>query len=123
MLVVAIRTLDQALINTMAERHIKLRLLLQVTRIAKVGLRLDQQLLFRCMVRRVAVDAAYIVLPVKRILVIEMIRPRSMAGQAAIIDHCRRRGFCAKIKDEFLCVGILRIGVLRRQFRVSVRFA
>ena len=90
MLVVAVGALDQALIYAMPERHIELGLLLQVTGVAKLGLRLDQQLFFRCrMVRRVAVDAAYLVLPVERIRAIEVIWPGSMAGEAALVDRLR----------------------------------
>ena len=66
MLVVAVGTLNQALIHTMAKRHVELRFLLQVTRIAKVGLRLDQQLILRCrVVCRVAIDATHLILPVE----------------------------------------------------------
>ena len=42
------------------------------------------------MVRRVAIDAAYLILPVERIRAIEVSWPGSMAGEAARIDF--RRG-------------------------------
>ena len=65
-LVVAVGALDQALIDPMVLRHIELGLLLQMAGVAKSGLFLDQQELFRGrVVRRVAVDAADVVLPVE----------------------------------------------------------
>ena len=87
MLVVAVAALDQALQYAMAEWHTKFGLLLQVAGKAQFRLRFDQQVFFCCgVVRRVAVDAAYLVLPVERIRAIEVSCPGSMARQAAVID-------------------------------------
>ncbi len=83
----AVGALDQALIHAVMKRHIKLGLLLQMAGIAELRLRLDQQVFLRCcVVRRVAIDAAYFVLPVERIRAIEMSWVGSMAGEAARID-------------------------------------
>ena len=55
--------------------------------VAKFGLRLDQQVFFRCrVVWRVAINAAYVVLPVEGIRAIEVIRPGGMAGEALLIE-------------------------------------
>ena len=84
MLVVAIGAPDQALVYTMMFWHIELGFLLQVTGIAKLGLFLDQQVFFRFrVVRRVAVNAAYLVLPVERIRAIELTVRGSMAAEAS----------------------------------------
>jgi hypothetical protein len=64
--VMAIRALNETFVYTMMKRHGKLRLLLQVAGIAKLRLRFNQQeVLILCMVRRVAGDAADVVLPVE----------------------------------------------------------
>lgn len=124
MLVVAVGALDQALQHAMAERHIELGLLLQVAGKTKVGLRLDQQLFLRCrVVRRVAVGAAYIVLPVERICAIEMSWSGSVAGEALLVDHLRGCGFRPEIKDKLLRPGIFRVVVFRFQFCIRMRFA
>lgn len=68
MRVMAVSTLHEAFINAMVEGHGELRLLLQMTRVAKLGLRLNQQrLLCLRMMRRVAGNAAHIGLAVQGI--------------------------------------------------------
>lgn len=92
--------------------------------VTKFGLRLDQQVFFRCrVVRRVAIDAAYVVLPVEGIRAIEVIRTGGMAGEALLVDHFRGCGFRPEVKDERLRGGILRVIALRQKFRIGVRFA
>jgi hypothetical protein len=57
---------------------------------AKVGLSFDEKVFFgRRVVRRMAVDAAYIVLPVKRVRAIQVSWPGSMTGEAASVDFLR----------------------------------
>jgi len=86
----AVGALDQALVHAVMKRHIKLGLLLEMAGIAELRLRLDQQVFFRrCVVRRMAIDAAYLVLPVERIRAIEMSWVGRMAGEAPIIDLFR----------------------------------
>jgi len=123
-LVVAVSALDQALIYTMPEWHIELGLLLQVTGVAKLGLRLDQKLFTcSCMVWRVAVDATDLILPVERIRAIEVGWPGSMAGEATLVDRLRGCIFQIEVKDELLRVGILRLVSIRFQFRFGMCFA
>jgi len=124
MLVMAVRALDQALVDAMPEGHIELGFLLQVARVAKIGLRLDQQL-FLCsrMVRGVAIGAAHVVLAVEGIRAIEVRWPGSMAGEALLVDHLRGCGFRPEIKDEFLRGGIFRVVALRLKLRIGVRLA
>src|ERR1019366_9153608 len=75
------------------------------------------------MVRRVAVDAAYVVLPVEGIRAIEVSWAGSMAGEAAFVYHLRGCVFRFEVKNELLRLGIFRVGALRFQFRVGVGFA
>jgi hypothetical protein len=124
MLIVAVRALDEALIDAMPKRHVELGFLLQVTAVAKLRLRLDQQLFLRFrVVRGVAINAADIVLPVERIRAIEVVRPGCMAGKATVIHHLRGYALRFKIEDELLCRGVFRFGALGFQFRFSVSFA
>jgi hypothetical protein len=91
MLLVAVAAPNQALIHAVMKRHIKLGLLLEMAGVAELRLRLDQQVFFRCrVVRRMAIGAAYLVLPVERIPAIDMSWVGSMAGEAARIDFFRR---------------------------------
>ena len=75
------------------------------------------------MVRRVAVDAAHIVLPVERIRAIEVSWPGSMAGEAALVYHGRGCAFQLEVEDELLRFGIFRVVFLRFQFCIGVRLA
>lgn len=66
--IVAVRALDQTFVHTMMERHVELRLLLQMTCVTKFRLRLDQQVFFfHCMVRGMARSAAHVISSVHRI--------------------------------------------------------
>jgi hypothetical protein len=123
-LIVAVRALDEALIDAVPKRHVELGLLLQVAAVAKGRLRLDQQLFtgFR-VVWRVAINATDIVLPVERTRAIKVIRPGCMAGKATVIYHLRGNVLRFKVEDELLCRGIFRFGALGFQFRFSVNFA
>jgi len=74
-------------------------------------------------VRRVAVDAAYVVLPVEGIRAVEVTWTGSMAGEAAFVYHLRGCVFRFEVKNQLLRLGIFRIGALRFQFCVGVGFA
>lgn len=75
----------------MVKRHLELRFLLQMAGIAKFRLGLGQQKLFRFrVVRRMAGDAAHVVLRVQRVDGVHVLRSTNMAGHAARIDvFCR----------------------------------
>ena len=61
--IVAVRALDKPLIDAMVERHLELRLLLQVAGIAELRLGLDQQEFLRlCVMGRVTGDTAHVAL-------------------------------------------------------------
>jgi len=81
------------------ERHVELRLLLQVARITKFRLRLlEQELLHFRMVWRVAGGAAHIVRRVHRVDGLELLTITPMAGQTTVI-HFFRRMALAKDKN------------------------
>src|ERR1700723_1032049 len=91
MRVMAIRALNQSLVHAMMKRHFKLRLLLQVARIAKLRLRLDQQkFLSLRVVHRMAGCAANIILPVQRIHRVHALGAARMAPQTAAINFLSR---------------------------------
>lgn len=61
--IVAVGALDEALVHPVMERHFKLRFLREVARVAQLRLRFYQkELRFRCVVRRMAGNAADVVL-------------------------------------------------------------
>ena len=92
--IMAIGALDQALIDTMMERHFELGLLLGVAGVAKLGLRLGQQkLLALRVVRRMAGSAADLVLCMDGVDGIHVLRATRVACQTAVV-HFFRRGFC-----------------------------
>ena len=64
MRIVAVRALHQVFVDPVMERHVELRLLLQVARVTKFRLRLSQQVFFGFrMMDRVAGNAAHIAEP------------------------------------------------------------
>ena len=68
MRIMAIAALHKPFVHAVMEGHGELRLLLQVAGVAKLGLGLDQQeFLGLCVVRRVAGDAAHVILAVQGI--------------------------------------------------------
>ena len=89
--VVAIRTLHQPLIDAMVKRHFELRLLLQMAGVTKLRLRFHQQKFFGLrMVRRMAGDAADVVLRMDRVDGIHVLRAAGVTSQAASVDFLRR---------------------------------
>ena len=89
--IVAVRALDQALIDTMVEGHLKLRFLLQVAGVTKLRLCFRQQKLSGSrVVRRMAGDAADFVLRVQRIDGVHVLRATGVTGQATGVDFLRR---------------------------------
>ena len=85
--IVAVRALDQSLVHAMVERHLELRLLLQVARVTKLRLRLDQQeLRLGRVVRRMAGNATDVVLGMDRIDGFHVLDATGVAGQATIVD-------------------------------------
>ena len=90
--IVTIGALDQSFVNSMAKRHFKLGLLLEMARVAQLGLRLRQQKLFGFrLVRRVAGDTTDIVLGVNRVDSVHVLRPAGVATHASGVDFLGRR--------------------------------
>jgi hypothetical protein len=89
--VVAVGALDEAFIYPMVERHIELSFLRQMARIAKLGLSFHQQKFF-CfrMMRRMAGNAADVVLRMHRIDGIHVFGATGVARQAASVNLLRR---------------------------------
>lgn len=89
--VVAVAALDQPFVHAMMEWHVKLGFLLKMAGIAQLGLGLYQQELgFGRMMRRMAGDAADVILGMLRVDGIHMLRAAGMADKAAIVDlFCR----------------------------------
>jgi hypothetical protein len=89
--IVAIGALDEAFIYSMVERHIELSFLRKMARVAKLGLSFYQQEFssFR-MMRRMAGNAADVVLRMHRIDGIHVFGASGMARQAAGVDLLRR---------------------------------
>jgi hypothetical protein len=75
----------------MAKRHVELSFLQEVASVAELRLRfLEKEFVSLGVVRRMAGDAAYIVLRVLRIQSIHVLRPTGVAGHAALVDFlCR----------------------------------
>ena len=88
--VMTVGTLHETFVDAMVEGHSELRLLLQMARVAKLGLRLREQRLLRLrMMRRVAGKAAHIGLAVQGIRGVHVFSGRGVAGEAAIVDLLR----------------------------------
>ena len=90
--IVAVNALHQPFIYPVVKGHGELRLLLCVARIAKFRLRLHQQK-FRILavVRRMAIQAAHVVLDVHRPAKIHLFLTGSVARHAAFADRFRAR--------------------------------
>src|SRR5208282_924151 len=89
--VVAIAALHQPFIHPVMKWHIELRFLLEMARVAKLRLRLDEQeLLLFGVVRRVAGNATDVILQMHRVDGIHVLRAAGMAVQAAGADLLRR---------------------------------
>ena len=85
--IVAVRALDKPLIDAMVERHLELRLLLQVAGVAELRLGLDQQEFLRlCVMGRVTGDAAHVALSMQRVHRIHVLGATGMARQTAVVD-------------------------------------
>jgi hypothetical protein len=85
--VMTVATLNQTFIHAMVERHIELRLLSEMARIAKLGLRLcEQKIRIAAVMWRVAGDATDAILRMFRIDCIHVLRAASMARQAALVN-------------------------------------
>jgi len=88
--IVAVRTLHQALVDAMVKRHFELRLLLRMAGVTKLRLRFHQQKLFGLrMMRRMAGNAADVVLRMDRVDGIHVLRATSVTSQAASVDFLR----------------------------------
>ena len=88
--VMAVRALHQPFIYAMVERHVELRLLSQVARVAESGLRARQQMFRFRVVRRMAGRARNVILRVDRIdRVLLLCRALQMAGQTPFVDLFR----------------------------------
>src|SRR5271154_2967446 len=73
------------------KRYIELRFLREMARVAKLRLRLNQQKLrFLRMVRRMATDAAHLILRMLRVDGIHVLRATHMAAQTDRVDLSRR---------------------------------
>ncbi len=84
--VMTVATLNQTFIHAMVERHVELRLLSEMARIAKLGLRLcEQKIRIAAVMWRVARDATHAILRMFRIDCVRVLRATGMAGQAALI--------------------------------------
>lgn len=91
MRIMAIAALNESFVHTVMEWHAKLRLLLQMAGIAKLGLCLHQQeFLGFCMMGRVAGDAAHVALSMQRVHRIHVLGATGMARQAAVVDFFGR---------------------------------
>jgi len=85
--IVAVGTLDEAFIYSMVERHIELSFLRKMARVAKSGLSFHQQE-FRCyrMMRRMAGNAADVILRMYRIVGIHVFGATGVARHAARVN-------------------------------------
>src|SRR6266566_1780600 len=98
-LVVAVRTLNQALFHTMPKWPVEVLFDIGMAAIAQLGLFFHQQeLLLLGMMRRVAGDAAYIINIVLRSVKVGMFFSIFMTTEAAVADLLRRFVF----KSEYL---------------------
>jgi hypothetical protein len=87
MRIVAVGALDQPFVHTMMERHIELSFLLEMTRVAKLGLRFYQEELIRLrVVWGVAGDATHLVGRVYGVDCIHVLGATGVAGQATRIN-------------------------------------
>ena len=106
--VVTVGALDEPFFHAMVERHVELRLDLLVAGIAEIRLSFDQKVLIRhSVVRRMAIQAAYVVLAVGRTRKIHVVLARAVAFQATLVDLLGRRGF--ETENLFGIAGIIHV--------------
>lgn len=111
MRIVAIRTLNEPLFHMMMKRHIELRFGLLMAAITEFGLRFNkQEVALDCMVRRMATDAAQIVLTVRRAGKVHVVFARTVTLQAALVYLFGQRSLEA---ENLLRVGIFGMGSAR----------
>ena len=97
--IVAVAALNQSFVYSMVERHRKLRSLVQMAGVTKLGLSLDEQKFFRFgVMRRMARNATHVVLGMFRIDGVHMLGATGVASQTAGVNFLRRAIF----KDEDL---------------------
>ena len=115
MRIVAVIAFDEAFVHTMMKGHRELRLLRGVAGVAKLRLFFHQQK-FRILavVRRVAIEAANIILAVLRAREIHLLFAGNVAGKAAFVNRFRAGSFET---ENFL--GIARIIGMRRAGAVA----
>ena len=88
--IVAIGTLDEALVDAVVKRHVEFRLLREVAGIAKLGLGLHQKKIgVFTVVRRMAGDATDFIPRVFGVDRIHVLRAACMAAQAARVNFFR----------------------------------
>ncbi len=103
--IMAIRALNEPFVHPVVERHVELRLDVEVAAVAKGRLALDQQKpILVCLVGRVAAQAAQVVLAVCRAGKVHVVFPRTVALQTALVNLLGRR--CLEAEN------LLRVGVL-----------
>ena len=113
--IVAVVTFDQPLVHTMMERHGELRLLCGVAGVAKLRLFFHQQKFgVFAVVRRMAIEAANIILVVHRAREIHLLFAGNVAGEAALVN-C----FCAGRFETENFLGIAGIVCMRRTGTVA----
>jgi NAD(P)-dependent dehydrogenase (short-subunit alcohol dehydrogenase family) len=87
----AIRALHQSFFHPMMERHVELRLHVDVARVAEFRLSLGQQeLIGQSLVGRMAAEAAEVILAMRRARKVRVILAGAVAHKAALIDGLRR---------------------------------
>jgi len=92
--IVAVRASNQALVDAMVEGHLELGFLLQMAGVTKRRLRFHQKKLFSLrVVRRMAGDAADIILRVHGIDGIHVLSATGVTTHATGVDFLRRRFF------------------------------
>lgn len=119
--IMTIAAADQPFIHSMVERHIELRLRLQVAVVAEPGLPAQQQGAFCLRVmRRVAIETPDVVLRVNRMLEIHLLLARLMAFHAARRSFLRRCRF--EMEDRCGITGILYVSRPRSVARFAPLF-
>lgn len=95
--IVTIGALNQSFFHPMVERHIELRFDLLMAGVAEGWLRFDQEvLIFQSVVSRMAIQAAQVVVAVRRPGKIHMIFAGGVALETALVDLFCRRSFEAE---------------------------
>ena len=95
--VMAIRALHESFLHPMVEGHIELRLLVEMTAVAELGLCFHQEKVIRAgMMRGMTTQTAQVVLTVSRARDVRVILPGSVALQAPLIHLLRGTSLKAK---------------------------